>query len=122
MEKVLYWVTKKTLFIGSLLGVGLAFGIESLHEQGLVSRSLYKIVAEPLFHISIVLLVLAVILIPLRNIIFRSWLIFATFFVFLRFISCHFCLNYPLQILQKEFVIKHVHFANCQIGKVVSKS
>lgn len=70
---------KKTLFIGSLMGVGLAFSIESLHRQALLSRGVYKIIAEPLFHISIALVVIAIIFISVRHDIFRSWLRFAVY-------------------------------------------
>lgn len=81
MEKVNKWMTKKTLFIGSLMGVGLAFGIELLHRQALLSRSVYKIIAEPLFHVSVALVILVIVLTPLRVEIFKSWLRFAIYWV-----------------------------------------
>lgn len=77
---------KKNLFIGSLIGVGLAFGIESLYRHALLSRSVYKIIAEPLFHVSVALVVIMIVLSPLRGEIFKSWLRLAILWV-------------PLQIL-----------------------
>lgn len=63
------------------MGVGLAFGIESLHRQALLSRSLYKITAEPLFHISVALIAITIVLIQFRGEIFKSWLHFAVYWV-----------------------------------------
>ncbi|KKS27721.1 MAG: hypothetical protein UU88_C0003G0049 [Parcubacteria group bacterium GW2011_GWC1_42_11] len=77
---------KKTIFIGSLIGIGVAFGIESLHRQALISRNIYKITAEPLFHVSIALIVIVIVLAPLRGEILKSWLRLAAYWI-------------PLQIL-----------------------
>lgn len=69
-------MTKKNILIGALTGIAIAYMIDYGRKFG-ISREIYKFVAEPLFNLSLSLLIISAIIIFVRDQIFYSWLKFA---------------------------------------------
>src|SRR3989338_9344774 len=74
-------ITKKSVFLTAVLGVGLALLIQFLYKQSVLSRSVFKSVAEPLFVIALSLLFVSFFLFLVREGVFRAWLRFAYWWI-----------------------------------------
>ncbi len=69
-------MTKKKILIGALMGVVIAYVLDYGRKFG-ISREVYKFIAEPLFNLSVSLLIISTILLFVRDQIFHPWLKFA---------------------------------------------
>ena len=70
-------ITKVIIFLVGIIGTGFAFLIDVLYRQSLLSRGVYKTIAEPLFDFSVAIIIISIFLIFVRQEVFRAWLRFA---------------------------------------------
>jgi hypothetical protein len=74
-------MTKTKVLIIAFAIMGTALLIDSLYRQSLLSRSVYKAAAEPLFLFALPLILISIILMFVREEVFRAWLHFAYWWI-----------------------------------------
>lgn len=81
MKNIENWVTKKSTVIISVFGLVIALILQSMYKQFLISDHYYQLIAEPLGHISLSLVIVSFVLFFVREEIFRSWSYFARWWI-----------------------------------------